>query len=53
MWRKLRRGQEVMTNVKPDRIATKLKLNGSYFDKSEFKRVDYQVEDVPKASWSC
>ena len=48
MWRKLRRGQEVMTNVKPDRIATKLKLNGSYFDKSEFKRVDYQVEDVPQ-----
>lgn len=48
MWRKLRRGQEVMTNVKPDPIATKLKLNGSYIDKSELKRVDYQVEDVPQ-----
>ncbi|GAT18012.1 hypothetical protein C5L25_001406 [Secundilactobacillus silagei JCM 19001] len=48
MWRKLRRGQEALNNVKADPIATKLKLNGSYFDKAEFKRVDYQVEQVPQ-----
>ncbi|GAX03892.1 permease [Secundilactobacillus pentosiphilus] len=48
MWRKLRRGQEVMTNVKPDQIATKLKLNGSYYDKAALKQVTYQVEEVPQ-----
>lgn len=48
MWRKLKRGQEVMTNVKSDPIATKLKLNGSYYDKAVLKHVNYQVEDVPQ-----
>lgn len=48
MFRKLRRGQEVLNDVKADAIATKLKLNGSYFDKAEFKQVDYQVENVPQ-----
>ncbi|MGY5340510.1 sulfite exporter TauE/SafE family protein [Levilactobacillus spicheri] len=47
MYRKLRRGQEVLQRVEPDKIATKLKLNGSYFDKAEMKDVDYQVENVP------
>ncbi|MDT6979791.1 sulfite exporter TauE/SafE family protein [Levilactobacillus zymae] len=47
MYRKLRRGQEVLHRVEPDKIATKLKLNGSYYDKAEMKDVDYQVENVP------
>ncbi|CAJ1225848.1 sulfite exporter TauE/SafE family protein [Levilactobacillus zymae] len=47
MYRKLRRGQEVLQRVEPDKIATKLKLNGSYYDKAEMKDVDYQVENVP------
>ncbi|KRO03982.1 permease [Levilactobacillus paucivorans] len=47
MYRKLRRGQEVLQRVEPDRIATKLKLNGTYYDKAEMKDVDYQVENVP------
>lgn len=48
MFRKLRRGQEVLIDVKADAIATRLKLNGSYFDKAEFKQVDYQVKNVPQ-----
>jgi len=47
MYRKLRRGQEVLDRVEPDKIAAKLKLNGTYFDKAEMKDVDYQVENVP------
>ena len=47
MYHKLRRGQEVLQRVEPDKIATKLKLNGSYYDKAEMKDVDYQVENVP------
>ncbi|RXI77988.1 sulfite exporter TauE/SafE family protein [Levilactobacillus suantsaii] len=47
MYRKLRRGQEVLQRVEPDKIAAKLKLNGSYYDKVEMKDVDYQVENVP------
>lgn len=47
MYRKLRRGQEVLQRVEPDKIAAKLKLNGTYFDKAEMKDVDYQVENVP------
>lgn len=48
MWRKLRRGQEIVSDVKPDRLATKLKLNSSYYDKVEMKQIDYQVERVPQ-----
>lgn len=47
MYRKLRRGQEVLQRVEPDKIASKLKLNGSYYDKAEMKTIDYQVENVP------
>ncbi|KRM86564.1 sulfite exporter TauE/SafE family protein [Lacticaseibacillus thailandensis] len=31
----------------PDELATKLKLNGTYFDKSTQKQVDYTVTNVP------
>lgn len=47
MYRKLRRGQEVLQRVDPDKIASKLKLNGSYYDKAEMKTIDYEVENVP------
>lgn len=47
MYRKLRRGQEVLQRVEPDKIASKLKLNGTYYDKAEMKAIDYQVENVP------
>ena len=47
MYRKLRRGQEVLQRVEPDKIASKLKLNGTYYDKAEMKDIDYQVENVP------
>ncbi|MFC6273963.1 sulfite exporter TauE/SafE family protein [Levilactobacillus tangyuanensis] len=47
MVRKLRRGQEVLQRVEPDKIAAKLKLNGSYYDKAEMKDIDYQVENIP------
>lgn len=33
--------------VKPDKIATKLKLNNSYFDKNLNKQIDYNVTRVP------
>ena len=33
MYRKLRRGQEVLKRVEPDKLAEKFKLNSSYYDK--------------------
>ena len=43
MYRKLRRGQEVLKRVEPDKLAEKFKLNSSYYD----KQIDYQVENIP------
>lgn len=40
-------GAEFPTNVKPDPLATKLKLHDSYYDKSLRQTVDYQVANVP------
>jgi len=47
MIKKLRAGRELTTTVKSDKWAKKLDLNGSYFDKSELKNVDYEVTNVP------
>ncbi|WP_034529384.1 sulfite exporter TauE/SafE family protein [Secundilactobacillus oryzae] len=47
MIRKLRMGTELNETVKADKIAEKLNLNGSYFDKAELKTVDYNVKNVP------
>lgn len=47
MFRKLRRGQEVLKRAKPDKIAARFKLNGTYYDKAEMKNIDYQVENIP------
>lgn len=47
MYRKLRQGQEVLHNVKPDRLAQKFRLNSSYYDKNKKQQVPYQVENIP------
>lgn len=47
MYRKLRSGQEVLHRATPDKLAEKLKLNSSYYDKNLHQEVDYQVENVP------
>ena len=47
MYRKLRRGQEVLKRVEPDKLAEKFKLNSSYYDKNLHKQIDYQVENIP------
>lgn len=47
MYRKLRRGQEVLKRVEPDELAEKFKLNSSYYDKNLHKQIDYQVENIP------
>ncbi|EUJ18079.1 sulfite exporter TauE/SafE family protein [Listeria aquatica] len=40
-------GSEFPQNVKPDPIATKLKLHDSYYDKALRKEVPYEVANVP------
>lgn len=47
MWKKLHKGEEVLQNVAPDKIAKQLKLNSSYHDKQLNKEISYQVEKVP------
>ena len=47
MVRKLRSGKEVLHRATPDKLAEKLKLNNSYYDKNLHKQVDYEVENVP------
>lgn len=47
MVRKLHRGPEARQRVTPDRLAMRLKLNGSYDDKLTMKTVDYRVKNVP------
>ncbi|KRL96911.1 sulfite exporter TauE/SafE family protein [Liquorilactobacillus satsumensis] len=47
MLRKLRAGQEVLQLTHPDKIATRFKLNDSYYDKNLKAKIDYQVEHIP------
>ena len=47
MYRKLKNGQEVLHRATPDKLATKLKLNSSYYDKNLHQQIDYQVENIP------
>ncbi|MCP9329009.1 sulfite exporter TauE/SafE family protein [Liquorilactobacillus satsumensis] len=47
MLRKLRAGQEVLQLTHPDKIATRFKLNDSYYDKNIKAKIDYQVEHIP------
>ncbi|WP_172643341.1 sulfite exporter TauE/SafE family protein [Lactiplantibacillus fabifermentans] len=47
MIRKLMNKNSDTPNVKADALATKLNLNGSYYEKTTGQEVDYQVENVP------
>ena len=47
MVRKLRSGKEVLHRATPDKLAEKLKLNNSYYDKNLHEQVEYEVENVP------
>ncbi|MCL0311964.1 sulfite exporter TauE/SafE family protein [Apilactobacillus sp. TMW 2.2459] len=47
MVKKLLQKNSNVKEVTNDRIATQLKLNGSYYDKAAKKQVDYNVQNVP------
>ena len=47
MIRKLMNKNSDTPNVEADALATKLNLNGSYYEKTTGQEVDYQVENVP------
>ncbi|WP_056953047.1 sulfite exporter TauE/SafE family protein, partial [Lactiplantibacillus pentosus] len=47
MIRKLMSKTGELPTVKDDALATKLNLNGTYYDKALKQQVDYQVENVP------
>ncbi len=49
MIRKLMNKNSDAQNVKADQLATKLNLNGTYYDKALNEQVDYQVQNVPGA----
>lgn len=42
--------KEIITYTKNDYLANKLKLNGTYFDKSFNKQIDYKLKNVPLGS---
>lgn len=47
MIRKLRGKSDGQLNQEDDTLSTKLKLNGTYYDKVEQKQIDYHVKNVP------
>ncbi|WP_152668283.1 sulfite exporter TauE/SafE family protein [Lactiplantibacillus herbarum] len=47
MIRKLMSKSDELQEVKADKMAEQLNLNGTYYDKALKKQVDYQVENVP------
>ena len=47
MYRKLKSNNEILKRVQPDKWATKLRLNSSYYDKNLKQQIDYQVENIP------
>jgi len=47
MIRKLMAKNETTSAVTADKLATKLNLNGTYYDKALKEQVDYQVQNVP------
>lgn len=47
MIRKMRLKEPEERQSKPDEIATKLRLNGAYFDKATGKEINYTVTNVP------
>ncbi|TPR45471.1 sulfite exporter TauE/SafE family protein [Apilactobacillus micheneri] len=47
MARKLMNKNKSNLSNKDDKIAQKMRLNGSYYDKAEHKQIDYKVENIP------
>ncbi|VDG17522.1 Anion exporter, TauE/SafE family [Lactobacillus plantarum ZJ316] [Lactiplantibacillus mudanjiangensis] len=47
MIRKLMNKNSDAQDVQADRLATKLNLNGTYYDKALDEQIDYQVQNVP------
>lgn len=50
MINKLRHPQADVTAEQADPLATKLQLNGSYYDKQQQKQISYTLENVPAGS---
>lgn len=50
MINKLRHPQADVTAEQADPLATKLQLNGSYYDKQQQKKISYTLENVPAGS---
>ncbi|HYM14207.1 MAG TPA: sulfite exporter TauE/SafE family protein [Dehalococcoidia bacterium] len=42
-------GEELPTGVRNDRLAARLRLNSSYFDKRLNRQIDYQVTGIPES----
>jgi uncharacterized membrane protein YfcA len=47
MWQKLHNKKDATVNAQTDTLATKLQLNGSYYDKNLQKQIDYSLTNVP------
>ncbi|AYF92322.1 sulfite exporter TauE/SafE family protein [Apilactobacillus bombintestini] len=47
MVKKLMNKNKSNLSTKDDKLAKKLRLNSSYYDKAEHKQVDYRVENIP------
>lgn len=47
MVKKLMNKNKSNLSTKDDKLAKKLRLNSSYYDKAEHKQVDYMVENIP------
>lgn len=47
MWKKLRAKTDERVEINHDRLANKLQLNGSYYDKNTKKEVSYSLKNVP------
>ncbi|GAA6114568.1 sulfite exporter TauE/SafE family protein [Apilactobacillus apinorum] len=47
MVKKLLNKSKSNLSTKDDKLAEKLRLNSSYYDKSEKKQIDYKVENIP------
>ncbi|CAI2685384.1 sulfite exporter TauE/SafE family protein [Apilactobacillus apinorum] len=48
MVKKLLNKSKSNLSTKDDKLAEKLRLNSSYYDKSEKKQIDYKVENIPR-----
>jgi uncharacterized membrane protein YfcA len=47
MWKKIKAKKDDQVLQENDRLATKLQLNGTYFDKNTSQQIDYSLTNVP------